>query len=91
VDVEGMWGDCESLDRWGALFGESLGRILVSVRPGDCSAFEDAMTGHACHRLGKVSEGNEITVTKGQETILSASMSELRQSWKGALDGGGER
>ena len=91
VDVEGMWGDCESLDRWGALFGESLGRILVSVRPDDCSTFEEAMTGHACHRLGKVSEGDEITVTKGQETILSASMSELRQSWKGALDGGGER
>ena len=90
TDIGGIWGDCESLDEWGALFGESLGRILVSVRPTDCSAFERAMHGHACYHIGRVSEGDQITVNRGEREILSASMSELRESWKGAL-GGGER
>ena len=72
------------------MFGESLGRILVSVRPTDCSAFERAMHGHACYHVGHVSEGDQITINRGEREILSASMSELRESWKGAL-GGGER
>ncbi|MCP4850673.1 MAG: phosphoribosylformylglycinamidine synthase, partial [Actinomycetia bacterium] len=91
VDVEGLWADCESLDKWGALFGESLGRILVSVRPSDREAFEGSMEGHACHHLGRVTEGDSITITNGGNDILLASMSELRSSWKGSLDGGAGR
>ena len=91
VDVEGLWADCESLDKWGALFGESLGRILVSVRSSDREAFEGSMEGHACHHLGRVTEGDSITITNGGNEILLASMSELRSSWKGSLDGGAGR
>ena len=90
LDISGLWGDCESLDKWGALFGESLGRILVSVRQSDREEFETEMSGHACHYLGLVSEGDGITVTKGAEEILVASMSDLRDAWKGTLDGGGQ-
>ena len=90
LDISGLWGDCESLDKWGALFGESLGRILVSVRQSDSEEFETEMSGHACHYLGLVSEGDGITVTKGAEEILVASMSDLRDAWKETLDGGGQ-
>jgi phosphoribosylformylglycinamidine synthase len=76
------------LDVWGALFGESLGRILVSVRPSQTSAFEASMHGHACHRLGSVVAGDEIRILTGDEPTLIASMSHLRNSWKGTLDGG---
>ncbi len=48
------------------------------------------MHGHACYHVGRVSEGDQITINRGEREILSASMSELRESWKGAL-GGGER
>ena len=88
VDVTPLWGDCDTLDKWGALFGESLGRILVSVRESDRTAFEEAMAGHACHHLGTVSTGDNISFSKGEQTLLSASMGDLRDAWKGALDGG---
>ena len=82
-------GDCTEINSWGALFGESLGRILVSVEPQHCAAFEAAMNGHACYSLGDVEAGDQISIKNGDETILTASMSSLRAAWKGALDGGG--
>ena len=88
VDVTPLWGDCDALDKWGALFGESLGRILVSVRESDRTAFEEAMAGHACHHLGTVSTGDNISFFKGEQILLTASMGDLRDAWKGALDGG---
>jgi len=77
------------IDSWGALFGESLGRIVVSVESKHCEAFEAAMGSHACHALGTVEAGDQITFKKGDEAILSASMAALRAAWKGTLDGGG--
>ena len=88
VDASALWAHDEGLDEWGALFGESLGRILVSVREGDREAFESAMAGIDCHRLGEVAEGDEITVTRGAVGLLGASMAELREAWTGALSGG---
>jgi phosphoribosylformylglycinamidine synthase len=78
-----------NIDSWGALFGESLGRIVVSVESKHCDAFEAAMGSHACHALGTVEAGDKITFKNGDETILSASMAALRAAWKGTLDGGG--
>ncbi len=89
VDIAGIMGDCTQIDAWGALFGESLGRILVSVEPQHCEAFEAALEGHACYALGEVEAGEKISISKGEEAILSASMPRLRAAWKGALDGGG--
>ena len=91
LDISPLWSDCENLDPWGALFGETLGRILVSVKPEDRGAFEGAMEGISCHYLGEVSEGDMITVTRGAVDLMFASMSELREAWKGTLHGGGPR
>ena len=90
IEIESLWDDCEDLDKWGALFGESLGRILVSTTPDDCEAFETAMLGHTCHRLGEVVEDNSIMVSRNNQTVLSASIPILRDAWKGALDGGSQ-
>ena len=89
VDIASIMGDCTQIDAWGALFGESLGRILVSVEPQHCEAFEAALEGHACYALGEVEAGEQISISNGGEAILSASMPRLRAAWKGALDGGG--
>ncbi len=89
IDISPLWSDCSHLDEWGALFGESLGRILVSVRPTDKKEFEESMKGVCCHYLGTVSEGDSISVSRDGEDILRASMSEMRKSWKGTLYGGG--
>jgi len=89
VDISEIFNDNNSLDKWGALFGESLGRILVSVKDEHSSDFEAAMVSNACFRLGEVVSGDEITISKSGETILQASMSALKQSWQATLDGGG--
>ena len=89
VDITPMWSDCEHLDVWGALFGESLGRILVSTRPEDRQAFEKSMEGVVCHYIGDVLEGDKISFSRGGHAVLSASMQVLRDSWKGTLHGGG--
>ena len=89
VDISSIMSDCDQIDAWGALFGESLGRILVSVKSDDCEAFEANMTGHACYDLGHVVDGDKILISNGADCLISSSMSELRGAWKGTLDGGG--
>ncbi|HJM12888.1 MAG TPA: AIR synthase-related protein [Candidatus Thalassarchaeaceae archaeon] len=91
VDISSLWRDCEHLDPWGALFGESLGRILVSVAPNDREEFESAMRGVSCHYLGNVSAEDDISFAKDGDDILLASMTSLRERWKGTLHGGGLR
>ena len=89
VDITPLWTDCDNLDTWGALFGESLGRILVSTSPDDRETFEKSMEGVTCHYIGDVSEGDDISFSREGDAILSASMKGLRESWKGTLHGGG--
>jgi phosphoribosylformylglycinamidine synthase len=87
ADISSLERDCNHLDEWGALFGESLGRILVSVSPEDSDAFAAAMKGNSCSRLGTVEVGDEITVSYGDTEALQASMSELKKAWQGSLGG----
>lgn len=89
VDISEIFNDSNGLDKWGALFGESLGRILVSVKDEHSAEFEAAMSSNACFRLGEVGTGDEINISISSETILQASMSALKQSWQATLDGGG--
>ena len=83
-----MFNADANLDNWGALFGESLGRILVSVNPKNSEMFENSMQGNECNYLGKVIPGDEISITNSKVQILTASMSELKDSWKSTLNGG---
>ena len=90
LDIAPLWSDCEHLDIWGALFGESLGRILVSTSPDDKEAFMDSMIGVTCHYLGEVSNDDVISFSREGNEVLNASMEELRKLWKGTLYGGDE-
>ena len=87
VDISTLESDCSHLDEWGALFGESMGRILVSVAPEHSDSFFAAMEGNACSRLGSVEDGDTIKVNYSGKEVLRASMRELKQSWKGSLGG----
>jgi len=89
LDISKLFSSNPNLDIWGALFGESLGRILVSVKPNNSQAFEESLKGHECNLLGTVNSGDLIIFNNADETVLSASMSKLRDSWKGTLNGGG--
>ena len=88
LDISDMFNADINLDNWGALFGESLGRILVSVKPDSSETFEKYMQGNECNYLGKVIAGDKISITNSNVQILTASMSELKNSWKSTLNGG---
>jgi phosphoribosylformylglycinamidine synthase len=88
LDISQLLSTQSDLDIWGALFGESLGRILVSIKPKDSQLFEEYMKGHTCNLLGVVCPEDEIIFRNSEEVVLSASMSDLRNSWKGTLNGG---
>ena len=88
LDLSDIFHADINLNDWGALFGESLGRILVSVKPENSEIFEASMEGHECNYLGKVNSGDNIIISNQGVPILNASMSELRDSWKNTLNGG---
>jgi phosphoribosylformylglycinamidine synthase len=88
LDLSPLFYSDNELDTWGALFGESLGRILVSVSPEKAQDFEASMEGHECNFLGVVKSNDDIIFSNVADPILTASMSELRDSWKGTLNGG---
>jgi phosphoribosylformylglycinamidine synthase len=88
IDIAGLESDCSHLDEWGALFGESLGRILVSIGANQEEAFLKAMAGNSCTLLGAVGEGDDITINYRETEVLQASMDALRTAWQGTLDGG---
>ena len=88
MDIAGLESDRSHLDEWGALFGESMGRIIVSISPGDSERFSKAMVGNSCTLIGTVGEGDDITVRSGETEVLKASMNKLRESWQGVLGGG---
>ena len=81
----------ENADEWAILFGESLGRILVSVKPEDAETFEAAMSGNAIASIGTVDNKKTLQFTLGDSTLLKANLATLLNSWKGTLNmGGGE-
>ncbi len=90
MDISPLWSDCDHLDIWGALFGESLGRILVSTSPENKEEFMNSMIGVTCHYLGEVSNDDAISFCRDGEQVLTASMQGLRKSWKRTLHGGDE-
>ena len=87
VDIGALRGHDDELDAWGALFGESLGRILVSVKPEDMTSFESAMQETACTHIGIVGESDDLVIKDASNPILEFSIPELRSAWKNTLNG----
>ena len=88
IHIDSLWTDCQELDSWGALFGESLGRILVSIKPKNKIDFEQHMQNHSFHEIGIVSSDKKIQILKNQKAILTASLPNLKKSWQSSLNGG---
>jgi phosphoribosylformylglycinamidine synthase len=76
-------------DVWAVLFGESLGRILVSVKPENAAEFEAAMVGNAITNIGTVDNKKTLQFKHKRGPILKAPLSKLLDSWKDTLNMGG--
>jgi phosphoribosylformylglycinamidine synthase len=92
--LAGGWGleaDLSSVpgdpgDDVGALYSESNSRFLVTVTPADAPAFEKALSGSPCARIGVVSSGSRL-VLRGRDgkLIVRENLQALRRRWKETL------
>jgi len=66
------------------LYSESPSRLLVELRPADAPAFEAALAGLPCARVGEVTIGAELIIAgvAGGEA-LRADLGELKAAWQG--------
>lgn len=74
--VGGQWGVEVTLPKGDAisqLFSESQGRILVSIAPKNQKAFEAAVKGVVCQKLGTVSETDAIKIGATKLTLKEAT------------------
>jgi phosphoribosylformylglycinamidine synthase len=82
VDIDGSGEG----DVWGRLWGESLGRFVVAVSPQHEAAFLAAMKGHTTTVLGEVVNDNVLTITDGDDALVSMDVDNMATVWKGTLD-----
>ena len=68
------------------LFSETAGRLLVTVAPGDAAAFEKAVAGTACARVGRVTEDKRL-VMKGLSgaVVADCSLDDITKAWRNPL------
>ncbi|MDD4307672.1 MAG: phosphoribosylformylglycinamidine synthase subunit PurL [Thermoplasmata archaeon] len=66
-----------------ALFSESCSRWLVEV-PRDSAERFEAILGPAATLIG-AALGDELLITRGEEILVSASLTELENAWRGTL------
>jgi len=69
-----------------ALFSESLGRLLITVRPENRSAFERSMIGFNLYQVGKVTSEPRL-VARGLDGAIAvdADIWDLKRAWQAPL------
>ena len=79
---------CESeqtiTDLVSLLFSESNTRFLCEVTPENTAAFETAMAGISCSRIGEVVDCTTLEITL-DKPIIKADIKELKESWQKPL------
>lgn len=85
VDLAALPCDEPDLSAEDRMFSESLTRFVVEVSPDQTAAFEEAMTGLPCGRIGDTIDTAELTVAMGDDERIRASASELEAAWRPAL------
>ena len=82
IDLDGT-GD-SSL--WARLWGESLGRFIIGVKPENEEKWLSEMTGHKVTYLGKTEQQNNLVISDGFDEIVNLDVEDLVSSWQKTLD-----
>jgi phosphoribosylformylglycinamidine synthase len=64
-----------------ALFGESNGRLLAEVRPGNTAAFEAHFAGLPARRVGIVTGSDRLSISSRTHTLISLPIAQLVDAW----------
>ena len=82
----GALSAAEGLPAAALLFSETPSRIVVTVSPRHQDAFEAAMGEVTCHGLGRVRDGDRLTITGANgELCVNAALAELKEAWQRTL------
>ena len=82
IDLDGT-GD-NSL--WARLWGESLGRFIIGVKPENEQRWLKEMSGHKVTYLGKTEQQNNLIISDGFDEIVNLDVEDLVSSWQKTLD-----
>ena len=87
IDVDGTGDD----SLWARLWGESLGRFIVGVKPENEAEWLKSMTGNRITYLGETTQQENLIIRDGFDDIINLKVSEMVDSWQNTLDmtGGG--
>ncbi len=85
IDITNM-RQASFVDREVALFSESNSRLLCEVPAALASAFETAMQGLPCFRLGDVAEHDRVVVHCDKNVLIDKPWRDLRETWLRPLD-----
>jgi len=81
VDLWALAGQVSRSDH--ALFSESHSRLVVEVAPENRVAFEEAMAGHVCARIGTVTGDSRLRMTGlGGRKVVDVGVGQLRAAWQ---------
>lgn len=64
------------------LFSESTTRFLVEVAPDQAAAFEAAMNGLPCVKIGQTSQQTRLEVRDGEALLIEAELADLKAAWQ---------
>ena len=68
------------------LFSESQGRVLASVAPANCAAFEEVFAGLPCARIGRVTRDGAVHIRGCDGTpVVSCDVGGLLGSYRGTF------
>ena len=67
------------------LFSESNTRFLCEVEPDQAAAFEQALSGVAVGRIGRVTDGARLEILSGDAKVIDADIFELKEAWQATL------
>lgn len=68
------------------LFSESQSRFVVTVSPDKAVAFEKAMAGNVCRKIGAVTADGFFVVEQNGQQLIKEDLAVLKQVWQAPLD-----
>jgi phosphoribosylformylglycinamidine synthase len=68
-------------------FCESLGRLLVEVRPSASDRFEALLAGHPMARIGRVRDDDRIVITgHDDQPVIDTDLAAVDLAWRGHMN-----
>ena len=85
IDV-GACPEADALAPDAFLFSESNGRFVVTTSGEHAAAFAEAMRGHACVEIGKVTAEPNLIVRRGDERWIDRAVPDLKAAFRIAVE-----